>query len=98
MIPTKEENPKGLHAKYYIQKIVGIKNPDGPFSSFIDPEFELKEVDKRSEYFVMRLDNGGSDPIHIQACRNAVLHYAKEIKDHLPELSKDLIERYGEKK
>ncbi|MCK5614170.1 hypothetical protein KAR91_70550 [Candidatus Pacearchaeota archaeon] len=95
MIPTKEENPKGLHAKYYIQKIVGIKRVGDNLLYFPDFEFELKEVDDGSEYFVMRLDDGGSDPIHIQACRNAVLHYAEEIKDHLPELSKDLIERYG---
>lgn len=97
MIPRKEQNPKGLHAKYYIQKIVETKIIGRDFvgqSSF----HKLKEVDKGSEYFVMRLDDGGSDPIHIQACRNAVLNYAKEIKDHLPELSKDLIERYGEKK
>jgi|SRR5690606_9878114 len=95
MIPSKEQNPKGLHARYYIQKIVGMRKVGEDFfhQPIIKPE--LKEVDEGSEYFVMRLDEGGSDPRHIQACRKAVLHYAELIKDHLPDLSRDLIERYG---
>lgn len=76
MIPTKEQNPNGLHRKYNIQKANGEQIEDG------------------SEYFVLRLDSGGGDPVHIQACRDAILVYAEKIKDHLPDLSKDLIERY----
>lgn len=52
------------------------------------------KVDKDAEYFVLRLDRGGSDPIHRAACRAAVMKYADKIKDHLPLLSKDLINRY----
>lgn len=94
---TKEQNPKGLHSHYYIQKIVGYTAPEETF--FLDhiSGLKLKPVDDDAEYFVMRLDDGGSDPIHIQACKDGVLHYAEKIKDHLPELSKDLIERYGKK-
>lgn len=47
-------------------------------------------IDEDAEYFILRLDGGGSDPKHIAACRKAVITYADEIKEHLPELSKDL--------
>lgn len=45
--------------------------------------------------FVLRLDEGQSDKIHLEACRKAVLTYAEEIKDHLPLLSQDLKTKYG---
>jgi hypothetical protein len=89
-IPTQAENPNGLHQKYYIQRIV----PEGE-DFFGNPKYGLKPVDKDAQYFILRLDNGGSDPKHIAACRKAVLCYANEIKDHLSELSKDLIEKYS---
>jgi len=76
MIPTKEENPKGLHLRYIVSKTNG------------------KPVDQDAEYFVMRLDYGGNDRKHIDACRKALLVYANEIKEHLPDLSEDLINRY----
>lgn len=76
-IPTKLENPEGLHQRYCVEKTNG------------------ERTDPRAEYFVMRLDKFGKDPIHIAACRKAVLVYANEIKDHLPKLSQDLIKRYG---
>lgn len=92
MIPTKEENPNGLHAKYVIRKVVPIKNikPNGK-------RFRNIAVDKDAEYFILRLDYNGKDNFHAWACREAVLHYAKIISSHLPELSKDIIERYGVK-
>ncbi len=88
-IPSQEENPNGLHMRYKIRKFTGYNN------SYWPPKPTFKDVDKGSEYFVLRLDDGGSDPKHIAACRKAVLTYAEEIKDHLPKLSQDLIERYG---
>jgi hypothetical protein len=95
-IPFKEDNPQGLHRRYYIQKFEGKKFVGQDF--FGNSQFEpiFKPVDKDAEYFVLRLDDKGSDPKHIAACRKAVLTYAEEIKDHLPELSKDLKERYSE--
>ena len=78
MIPTKEQNPEGLHARYRVEKADGTP------------------VDSRAEYFVLRLDDHGSDPKHIAAGRKAVLTYADEIEDHLPELAKDLRDRYGD--
>lgn len=90
-IPTRSENPKGLHQRYFVAKwIPGLeKHPTWPLERILQP------IDKGSEYFVLRLDDGGKDPVHIAACRKAVLCYAEEIKYHLPELSKDLIERYS---
>jgi hypothetical protein len=55
-----------------------------------------RECDPNAEYFVLRLDDGSTDPKHVEACRQAVLCYAEGIKDHLPQLHKDLVEKYGE--
>ena len=92
---TQLENPTGLHQKYYIQKISHITEVD---SDNFDPKlFQhqsfLEPLDDGFEGFVLRLDKGG-DPKHVEACRKAVLKYAEEIKDYLPELSKDLLDKY----
>ena len=92
-IPTKEDNPKGLHQRFVIRKITGWRKRDTMFGSVFTTR--TKAVNPKAEYFVLRLDKYGSDPKHIEACKKAVLYYANEIKDHLPELSKDLIKRYG---
>jgi len=54
-------------------------------------------MDEGAEYFVLRLDDGGGDKRHIEACRAAILTYAEQIADHLPLLAKDIIEKYGTK-
>lgn len=59
-----------------------------------DDKFELRPVDPKAEYFVMRLDTGGKDMEHIKACRIGIYAYADAIQHHLPELAKDLRERY----
>ena len=51
-------------------------------------------VDPDAEYFVLRLDTGGSDIEHIKAGRIGIHAYAEAIKHHLPQLSSDLIKRY----
>lgn len=78
MIPTKEENPLGLHAKYHISKVSG------------------EPLDEDSEYFVLRLDKGG-EPLHVDACRCAIMTYASVIESEHPELAKDLKRRYGQR-
>jgi hypothetical protein len=88
-IPTKEENPKGLHARYSIRKIVGWKK-----EGFYGMKPITKAVDKDAEYFIMRLDEGGSDINHIKACRVGIHAYADAIETYIPELAKDLRERY----
>src|SRR6185503_3497879 len=93
-IPVKEDNPNGLHKRYHIQKYVGKEFIGNNF--FGEPEYKpiLEDVDEGSEYFVMRLDVGGSDLLHVRACRIGVNAYADAIQKHLPELAKDLKERY----
>ena len=86
-IPTQTENPTGLHQRYYIQKIV---HPN----YFEEPGMKLAPVDEGSEYFVMRLDEGGKDRNHIKACRIGIHAYADAIEQFIPELAKDLRERY----
>jgi hypothetical protein len=88
-IPTQRENESGLHQRYHIQKIV--KDDAGFFG---DDQYKLVPVDEGAEYFIMRLDEGGSDLKHIAACRLGIHAYADAIKDHLPQLSTDLKSRY----
>lgn len=88
-IPTQTKNPQGLHQRYHIKKIVPIKNPRE-----YGRQFKTIPCDEDSEYFIMRLDKGGSDIEHIKACRIVVHAYANAIQHHLPELAKDLKERY----
>lgn len=90
MIPRNKDNPKGLHQKYVIRKIVGTRKSMFGWFEY----FRTKKVDPESEYFVLRLDNGAKDPNHLWACRKAIHTYAKEIESHLPELAKDLRQRY----
>jgi len=71
------------------------ENPKGLHQRYIVSKPSGKPIDPNAEYFVLRVDKNGSDPKHRAACRKAVLSYARAIRDHLPELSKDLIERYG---
>lgn len=53
-----------------------------------------RPVDPNAEYFVLRLDGGGKDLRHVEACRAAVREYARRIADHLPVLSAELLAKY----
>lgn len=96
-VPTQFENPDGLHQRYVIKKIVKerivFSSIDGKPSLYEDALL-VKPCDENAEYFVLRLDEGGSDPEHIKACRIGIHAYADAIQHHLPELAKDLKERY----
>ncbi len=50
-------------------------------------------LDPQSEYFVLRLDEWG-EPNHVRASKKAIRVYAESIKDSLPELYKDLRDKY----
>jgi hypothetical protein len=89
-IPTRQDNPNGLHQRYKIQKIVPTQEQD----FFGNNHYTYKDADKEAEYFVMRLDTGGSDLEHIKACRIAINAYADAISKHIPELANDLKKRY----
>lgn len=94
LIPTQKENPKGLHQRYEIRKLVPHPRAGKYAGGIILPEFESIQVDKDAEYFVMRLDTGGNDLKHIAACRIGIHAYADAIYPHLPELAIDLKTRY----
>lgn len=73
---------RGLYGKYHITKADG------------------SAVDKNAEYFVLRLDSNDTQGIpeiiaHRIASRNAIVKYAELVKDELPQLSKELLEKYG---
>lgn len=70
---------------------------NGLYKKYIVSKANGDPIDKNAEYFILRLDYKDDDIIHVQACRDAVLFYADKIKDHLPQLSKDIFERYGKK-
>lgn len=92
-IPTQKENPAGLHQRYYIQKIVRHQ-PSFMGLPVAEEELILQDVDPGAEYFVMRLDEGGSDINHIKACRIGIHAYADAIYPFIPELAIDLRKRY----
>lgn len=71
------------------------ENPKGLHQRYIVSKSNGNPVDPNAEYFVLRVDLNGSDSKHIEACRKAVITYAKNIREHLPKLAQDLIERYG---
>lgn len=71
------------------------ENPKGLYNRYIVEKVSGEPVDERAEYFILRLDEFGDDPIHIEACRKAIITYAKEIYPHLPQLAMDLIDRYS---
>lgn len=92
-------NPNGLHERYFVQKIVKVSNPKFSPAHKIceanEPYFlERRNVSPDSEYFVLRLDANGSDHNHIAACRIGIHAYADAIESAIPQLAKDLRERY----
>jgi len=50
-------------------------------------------VDDSAEYFVLRLDKNG-EPNHVHACLAALAVYTNEIRYFLPQLAKELEEKY----
>lgn len=59
-------------------------------------KYNIQKADGRAckgDYFILKLDS--KDPYHKKACIAAVLKYAEKIKNHLPQLSKDIIEKYS---
>lgn len=96
----KHENESGLHQKYVIRKLVPKEftasnlTEYGKRRSVSGIRYVENDVDEGSEYFVMRLDEGGSDIEHIKACRIGVHAYADAIEHRIPQLAKELREHY----
>ena len=95
---TKEQNPKGLHHRFRIQKIVyehgRLDWSDRSGGERTPGKYKLVDVDKDAEYFVMRLDEKWEDREHVKACRIGIHAYADAIEATIPQLAKDLRERY----
>jgi hypothetical protein len=67
----------------------------GKYDRYKITHIDGSPTDPDADYFVLRLDDGGSDPAHIEACRRAILMYAIEIEEHLPMLAADIQRQYG---
>lgn len=65
------------------------ENPEGLHLRYIVQKAD-GTVDPKAVYFVLRLDNHGDDPNHINACRRALRLYCCEISTTLPKLANDL--------
>lgn len=70
------------------------ENPNGLHGRYIVEKVNGEPVDERAEYFILRLDEFGSDPNHIIACRKAAVTYAISIYPYIPQLAEDLVKRY----
>ena len=68
---------------------------DGLYNKYVVSKSNGNKVDENAEYFVLRLDENG-EKNHVDACKKAILVYAENIKEFLPKLSEDLIQKYGE--
>lgn len=74
------------------------ENPNGLHLRYIVKKANGGPVDPRAEYFVLRVDAHASDPKHAAACRKALMTYADEIEQHIPQLAAELRERYSDRK
>lgn len=70
------------------------QNEKGLYQKYYIRRTDGQEIDPENEYFILKVAGKG-DPKHIAACKKAIITYALNIKQYLPELAKDLIERYG---
>ena len=67
----------------------------GLYKKYNISKMDGSPVDPKAEYFLLRLDCHSNNPVFVAACRKAVLLLADEIADFMPELSKDLYEKYS---
>ena len=70
------------------------KNPNGLHNKYVISRTDVTPIDPENVYFILKLEGEG-DSIHMDACRKAVLKYADEIEGYIPQLAKDLRERYS---
>jgi hypothetical protein len=101
-LKTRLQNPMGLNQRYVVRKIELSLNPNFSPSHKVSQVINnhdqylpiIAPVNKDAHYFILRLDEMQSDPYHLAACRIAVRAYARSIKFHLPELAKDIFDKY----
>ena len=81
-----------MKVKYTSAAITNKRN--GLYNKYNLSKSNGNPLDDNSEYFVLRLDANG-EKHHVDASRKAILTYAKEIEEYLPQLSEDLIKKYS---
>lgn len=69
------------------------ENQKGLYGKYIISRADGTPIDPDDEYFVLKVAGKG-DRRHIEACRSAIIEYADEIADYLPDLSQSILERY----
>jgi hypothetical protein len=69
--------------------------PNKLHQKYILKRTDGKPIDEKAEFFILRLDELGHNPVHLNACRRGVLAYADAIAATKPELAKDLYNRYN---
>lgn len=68
------------------------ENPNGLHQRYIVTKAN-GEPTGDAVYFVLRIDSGGDDPYHIEACRAAALAYCDQVQSgHTPHLAQIGIE------
>lgn len=71
-----------------------MKKRDELYKKYKIERTDGKPIDPENEYFVLKV-KGSGDKKHIEACKKAVLVYAEEMREELPDLANDLFLRYG---
>ncbi len=66
----------------------------GLINKYAVSRMDGRPLTEADQFFLLRLE-GGSDPIHLEASRLALVFYAVEIKQHLPALYEDIMSMYG---
>lgn len=63
---------------------------EGLVKRYVVSKADGSATDPRAFYFVLRLDEFGTDPEHIAACRCAARCYAANAPKHLAKMAKEL--------
>lgn len=64
----------------------------GFYRKYCVSKFDGTPCDIDAEYFVLRIDGGGTDRVHVEACRKAAEAYAAAVEGtHLSEVGEDLL-------
>ena len=71
------------------------ENPNGFHARYSVSKLDGSPMPEGFESFILRLDDGARDKVHLRACREAVLTYADYIATTKPQVARDLYQRYN---
>lgn len=69
------------------------ENPNGLHARYQVTKSDGSPTDPNAVYFVLRLDYGGSDHAHVQACRAAAVRWCECAPSHLRRVADELMSR-----